>query len=125
MIRGLIFTLLVGLSGYASAHQLTPTYPKLEKSHIEGVLQTTMRLFNRRADIEYYELSVHDADWNRIPFASRKRILYVDHLSTLTFDVFIREVDRDRATYICTLSKNPRRDDQLPVISSRICSKIK
>lgn len=125
MIRGLIFTLLVGLSGYTSAHQLTPTYPELRMSYIDGVYQTTMQLFNRREEVEYYEISVYDSEWNKIPFASKSRIYHVTNLQTITFDVFIREADKDKAVYICSRSRILKNEQAATVISSRVCSKIK
>ena len=46
----------------AHAHEWTPTYPKFEPSFMEGIVVTTMNIFNKRSDIDYYELTVHDKD---------------------------------------------------------------
>ena len=44
-----VFVLVLGLlSGYASAHQFTPTYPELSPSHMTGVYKSEMVLFNTR-----------------------------------------------------------------------------
>ena len=54
------------VSSYSYAHEFTPTYPIFEPSHVEGILQTRMRLFNKRNDVEYYELDVYDDKWQPI-----------------------------------------------------------
>ena len=108
-----------------SAHEMTPTYPELKASYISGVVTTKMRLFNRRSDVEYYEISVYDADWELIPFATENRILKIDYLQTTYFDIYIRSLDIGKVKYICTLSKLKKDSSVTTVISSRICSKIK
>ena len=122
MYRYLIF--LLGLSGYASAHEFTPTYPKLKQSYVEGVLYATMTLFNKRTDVQYYELGVFDAEWNKIPFAVQEEIMQIKHLETKEIDVFIREKDREEAVYICSKSKLVVDGKSKTSLSSRICSKI-
>ena len=112
-------------SGYASAHEFTPTYPKLKQSYVEGVLYTTMTLFNKRTDVQYYELGVFDAEWNKIPFAVQEDIMLIKHLETKEIDVFIREKDKDEAVYICSKSKLVIEGNSKTSLSSRICSKIK
>ena len=122
MYRYLIF--LLGLSWHASAHEFTPTYPKLKQSYVEGVLYTTMTLFNKRTDVQYYELGVFDAEWNKIPFAVEENIMLIKHLETKEIDVFIREKDKDEAVYICSKSKLVVDGNSKTSLSSRICSKI-
>ena len=51
------------MSGEASAHSFVPTYPELKPSYVEGILYTTMSLFNARKDVEYYEFGVFNAEW--------------------------------------------------------------
>ena len=53
-----------------SAHEMTPAYPVFQPSHIDGVSKVNMEMFNRRADVEYYELGVFDKSWGSIPFVS-------------------------------------------------------
>ena len=37
----------------ATAHELTPTYPKMRPSYIEDVSVTQMKMWNRREDVLY------------------------------------------------------------------------
>ena len=117
--------LLMLLSSPLHAHEMTPTYPKLKPSHMAGVSKVTMEMFNKRADVEFYEIGVFDKDFNSIPFVSTYRILNIKYLDHVTFDVYIRDVDRDRATYVCSKSKLRKDDSARAAISSRICSKFK
>ena len=109
----------------AFGHQFTPTYPRLDPSFVDGVLVTRMELFNSRNDIEYYEISVYDGDWNPVQFATESRIVNIEFLKRKTIEVYIREKDRSRAVYICSKSKIRPSNEQITIVSSRICSKIK
>lgn len=120
-----VIALLMGLFGYANAHQFTPTYPKLEPSYVEGILEAKMVLFNRRNDVEYYELGVYDAEWNPVPFTSTSKLIKVAYLETKRIDVYVRNSDRRRVVYICTISKLSANSKDATLISSRICSKVK
>lgn len=125
MYRTISTIVLCVWAANAQAHEMTPTYPEMRHSHIEGVSRTTLQIFNKRAEIEFYELGVFDADFNPVQFASIQRIVRIPHLQNATVDIYIRRVDLDRATYICSESKL-RRDSAVKTrISSRICSKIK
>jgi len=117
--------LLMMVSAYASAHQWTPTYPKLETSHVSGVLQARMKLFNARRDVAYFTFEVFDKDFNPVKFATTQRLLQLDYLGRKDVDIFIREQDRDKAVYVCSRSKIVAKDVTATVVSSRICSKIK
>ena len=121
MYRAIILLLL---SGYASAHQWTPTYPFLELSYIPRVVKTDMHLFNTRKDVDYYEIGVFDKDWKEVPFATPNRIVNVPHLKRQKVEIFIREIDLERALYICSKSKIAAGENASSV-SSRICSKLK
>jgi len=123
MYRYLI--LLCGLSGYASAHEFTPTYPKLKQSYVEGVLYTTMTLFNARKDVAYYELGVFDENWGEVPFAVESKIMNIKHLEKKKIDVYIREKDKDQVVYICSKSKLLVQGGAKTSIESRVCSKLK
>ena len=112
-------------SGCASAHEFTPTYPKLKKSYVEGILYTTMTLYNARKDVEYYQVKVFDGDWNKIPFAVKEKIIYIKHQERKKIDVYIKEEDKDRAVYICSRSKLILEGGGKTAVESRICSKIK
>lgn len=125
MYRTVIAFLLLVVGESVMAHQFTPTYPKLEPSFVKGVVKTEMVLFNSRSDVRFYELSVHDAEWNDIPFAAESKVVEVPYLSRKVLNVHIREKDRNRAVYICSKSKLFGNGSNLTMVSSRICSKIK
>jgi hypothetical protein len=109
----------------AQAHEMVPTYPKLVPSHVDGLLKTTMKMFNKRVDVEYYEIGVFDKDFNPVPFVTTYNIFKLDYLGHVTFDIYIRARDRDRAEYICSKSKIRKDSNTKTAISSKICSKIK
>jgi hypothetical protein len=120
----LIFVLC--LFGFQSnAHEMTPTYPVLDSSYIKGVVVAKMKLFNRRQDVEYYEINVFTEDWKSVSFATTNRLLKVDYNKNKMFNVYIRFVDVKRAKYICTTSKVFKGGNQETLVSSMICSKIK
>lgn len=107
----------------AQAHQWTPTYPQFEKSYVEGVVVTTMKLFNKRQDVSFYEINVYDEEWNPIRFATASKIVEVPYLEKKNIDIYILEIDCDRIEYICTISKLLA-DEEGNGINSRICSKV-
>lgn len=119
-----VLLLLIGIAGQVNAHQFLPTYPTFEYSFIEGIVQTKMQLFNKRKEIEYYELSVYDADWKKLPFASESKIVKVQYLQTKDILIYIKKEDLKRVKYICSESKIQKDDTQNTLVSSRICSKI-
>ena len=120
-----VIAILLGLSGAASAHEMTPTYPKMIPSYVTGVSVTNMLLFNRRDDVEYYEVGVFTEDWQSIPFATQERIIHLNLSQRKNFKIYINDRDLNRATYICTISKLKKDGMQTSGISSKICSKIK
>ena len=120
----LVFVLC--LFGFQSnAHEMTPTYPVLDSSYIEGVVVAKMKLFNRRQDVEYYEINVFTEDWKSVSFATTDRLLKVDYNKNKMFNVYIRFADVKRTKYICTTSKVFKGGNQETLVSSMICSKIK
>ena len=125
MYRQVITTLLVLLTTQAVAHEMTPTYPKWEPSHVEGVWKTTMEMFNKRKDVEWYEISVFDENWKTVPFVTSYYILRLKYLGHAKFDVYINQRDIGRTQYICSKSKLREDSDQKAVVSSRICSRFK
>ena len=116
---------MCALPSMGSAHEMTPTYPELKPSYVDGVMVTTLRLYNRRNDVEHYEIGVFSGEWEPIKFATTERVLMVTYLETKTFDVYVREKDKDQVMYICTLSKLRKENVGASAISSKICSKIK
>ena len=122
----LYLILVLCLFGFQSnAHEMTPTYPVLDSSYIEGVVVAKMKLFNRRQDVEYYEINVFTEDWKSVSFATTNRLLKVDYNKNKMFNVYIRFADVKRAKYICTTSKVFKGGNQETLVSSMICSKIK
>lgn len=118
------FLLLIGIVGQANAHQFLPTYPTFEYSYVDGVVQTKMQLFNKRKEIDYYELSVYDAEWKALSYATESKIVKIDYLQTKDITIYIKKEDLKRIKYICSESKIQKDNIQNTVISSRICSKI-
>lgn len=124
LVNSLVLSLcLLGVPVWA--HQFTPTYPKFATSFVDGVLSTKMELFNKRQDVEYYELDVYDADWKPLPFATENKLINIRYLETKPVNVYIKVQDRHRIVYICTESRLRKQDARDTVISSKICSKVK
>ncbi len=109
----------------AKAHEMLPTYPRLKPAYVNDVMQVQMRMFNKRQDVEWYEIGVFDEDMNPVPFVTGYRVLKVKYLSHVTFDVYVRKSDAKRTAYICSQSKLRRDKREGTVIASRICSKFK
>lgn len=122
---GLAFGCSIVLASEATAHEMVPTYPKLGPAHIDGLYKTTMTLFNKRPEVEYYEIGVFDREWNSIPFVSSYKVHKVPYLSTVSFDLYVRNIDSKRVTYICSQSKLRKEAKSRTAVSSRICSKVK
>jgi hypothetical protein len=113
------------LASAVNAHEMTPTYPKLAPSSYEGIYKTTMTMFNKRADIQYYEVGVFNKDFKVVPFVTSYSVIKINYLSHVTFDIYVREEDLANAVYICSQSKIKTEDITRTAISSRICSKFK
>ena len=125
-IYAYVFVLLmVGIGRNAIAHEMTPTYPVFTYSHLSGVMKTTMSMFNKRADVQYYEIGVFDKDFNTVPFVTSYSVIKLNYLSKVDFDVYIKKDDMSRVVYICSRSKLKKDDSARTAISSRICSKVK
>lgn len=121
-----LLSLLIVLSESAMAHEWTPTYPIFNTSSVEGINVSTMKLFNARDDVEYFEIGVFDEDWNGVPFAViGDNIIRVRHQEIEYIDVYIRSRDMKDAVYVCSKSKPLAEDTTRPMLFSRICSKIK
>lgn len=124
-MKAIYATLAFAMASLAQAHEMLPTYPRFAPSYVEDVMQVQMRMFNKRRDVEWYEVAVFDADWKPVPFVTGYRILKVEYLSHVTFDVYINKQDANKATYICSQSKLRRQKEDGTIIASRICSKFK
>ena len=128
MKKRLIFVIsivLITISAAASSHEMVPTYPKISGSYIDGLQKTTMTMFNKRADVEYYEIGVFTEDLKPMPFVSQYKGWKIPYLSTVSFDIFIRDQDAKIVTYICSQSKLKKDNTIRTAVSSRICSRVK
>lgn len=123
VLKYFIVGLLLALP--VQAHEMVPTYPRLEVSHVDGLLKATMKMFNKRADVEYYEVGVFDKDFNPVPFVTAYNVFKLEYLGHVTFDIYIRASDKDRAVYVCSKSKIRKDSNTKTAISSKICSKFK
>ncbi len=113
------------LCGSVAAHDMTPTYPKWKMSFIPTAKMTTMKVFNKRADVQWYQIGVFDKEFKPIPFVTRYKILRIKYLSHVKFDIYINDDNVKRAEYVCTTSKLRGNDDFKPIVESRICSRFK
>ena len=123
MYRPVILWLL--LCGSVAAHDMTPTYPKWKMSFIPTAKMTTMKVFNKRADVQWYQIGVFDKEFKPIPFVTRYKILRIKYLSHVKFYIYINDDNVKRAEYVCTTSKLRGNDDFKPIVESRICSRFK
>jgi len=82
-------------------------------------------MFNKRAEVDYYEIGVFTAEWEPIPFVSNYKVFKIPYLSTVTFDIFIRDEDKNIVEFICSKSKLRKADVTRTAVSSRICSRVK
>ena len=123
MYRPVILWLL--LCGSVAAHDMTPTYPKWKMSFIPSAKMTTMQVFNKRSDVEWYQIGVFDKDWQPIPFVTRYKIINIKYLHRVRFDVYVNDKNAKVVEYICSTSKLRGNDDFKPIVESRICSRFK
>ncbi len=108
----------------ATAHEMTPAYPAIKPSHVKDVVKTEMSLFNSREDVEFYEVDLYDSNFNKLPFKTKYKLIRIGYKERKNFTVYIRKVDLQRATYICTISRFRRGTTTRSLVSSRICSRL-
>ena len=123
-MKAIYATLAAAMASSVTAHEMVPAYPVLKPSYVDDVMQVQMRMFNKRQDVEWYEIGVFDANFRPVPFVTGYRILQVKYLSHVTFDVYVKSSDAYRATYVCSQSKLRREKTEGTVVASRICSKF-
>ena len=119
-----VTALLICMASLVTAHEMTPAYPEIKPSHVKGVVKAQMSLFNQREDVKYYLIEVFDKNFINIPFSSRSRIMKLEYKERKNFEVYLRKSDLRRAVYICTTSKVIKQRSSMPLVSSRICSRI-
>jgi len=103
---------------------MTPAYPVVKPSHVDGVVKVEMSLFNSREEIEWYQIELFDLNWTNIPFATSYRIINIGYKEKKSFDVYIRKSDMDEAVYLCTTSKVRKTNKSRTLVSSKICSRL-
>lgn len=124
-LLAILVLLLVLFMTSIRAHEMTPTYPKWVPSHMEGVWKTTMEMFNKRDDVEWYEIGVFDKNWNPVNFVTSYRLFNMPYLSHIKFDVYVAAPDVAIAEYICSKSKLREIREQKTMVATRICSRFK
>ena len=123
MYRSVILWVL--LCSSVAAHDMTPTYPKWKMSFIPSAKMTTMQVFNKRSDVQWYQIGVFDKEWQPIPFVTRYKIINIKYLKRVEFDVYVNQANVKQTEYICTTSKLRGNDDFKPIVESKICSRFK
>ena len=124
-MKKFLCAMLVSFCGPSWGHEMSPTYLEFTPSYINNVLKTTIEVFNRREDVSYYEIEVYDKDRNPIPFVSDAKVVNIKYLEKKSIDVYIKESDKTKVVYVCTLSRFIKEDVTKTNVSSRICSKVK
>lgn len=104
---------------------MTPTYPQWSVSYIQGVHKTTMEMFNKRAEVKWYEIGVFDEEWLAVPFVTKYKIIQLDYLDHVEFDVYVSSKDVGRIEYICSMSKLRGDPTRQTMVASKICSRFK
>ena len=123
-MRQVVVVIACLFSSVGIAHEMLPSHPQLRPSYVSGVLQTQMHLFNKRQDVEYYEIAVFDEDFRPVPFVTAYRVIRLQYLEQLKFDVYVLADDADRAEYICSRSKLRGNGSNGAMVASRICSRF-
>ena len=104
---------------------MTPTYPKWRDSFIPTAKMTTMKVFNKRADVQWYQIGVFTDKFDPVPFVTRYKIIEVNYLKHVEFDVYINKEYSKFAEYICSTSKLRNNNNFEPIVESKICSRFK
>ena len=125
MKKILLSLLAIFISVTVNAHDMIPTYPELKKSYLDGLLVTEMEIFNKRNDVEYYEIAVFDENMNPVPFVTSYKVFKLEYLKRIKLEIFIREKDELKAMYVCSRSRSLEKKISNTNISSMICSKFK
>ena len=123
-IKYLLAAALISFNS-AAAHELTPTYLEFTPSYVTGVYSTKIKMWNRREDVEYYEISVFDEEWMPVEFAAVSRLIRLSYLEKKTVEIYIRKSDLEKTEYVCTKSKILKGDSVTSNITSRICSRVR
>jgi hypothetical protein len=125
-MKKIVFALALLASTISVGHEMVPTYPKWRTTGLyEGVVTTTIEIFNKRNDVEYYEIGIFDRDWQPLYFVADYKVIRLKYLASASIDVYISKENKDRAEYICSRSKIRKSEESRTAVSSRICSRFK
>jgi hypothetical protein len=125
-MRSSIALCLLLLSASIQSHEQTPTNPTWKTSGIDGIKKTNIRVWNKRPDIEYYEIGVFEEDLKTpIPFVTAYKVIPLAYLKEVKFDIYIRESNIEEARYVCSLSKLRSSNESQTLLVTRVCSKFK
>ena len=123
MFRSLILLILISANTFA--HEQTPTYGSWSPSHIEGVVKTEIEIFNKRADVSYFEIGVFDLDWQMQTFVTTWNILEVKQHERKRAVIYMTEGNSLGAEYICSISKIRSADQTQAALASQICTRLR
>ena len=123
-MKRLLLTLLL-VSGFTYAHEMVPTYPKWKLGVYPGILTTTIEIFNKRNDVEFYEIGLFDKDWKPVYFVADYKVIQLKYLSGASIDIYIAKENKDRVEYVCSRSKVRKGGESRTALSSKICSRFK
>jgi hypothetical protein len=119
----LLIGILTLFSKSVLSHEMAPTYIKFVPSHINNVYKTSITLSNKRKDNNYYEINVFDKNWNKVNFVSGEKIMYLPYLSKKSVNIFVKDIDVNKVTYVCSLSRLLKSKSKDAALESKICSK--
>ena len=123
-LAALIGPLLLLSASQSNAHEMTPAYPQMKPTSVDGVVKFEMSLFNARDDVEWFMIGAFDIDFKPRRFASENNVLRVKHNERANFNVYLRKQDVGKTVYICTHSKLRGEDADIAMVASTICSRI-
>ena len=123
MFRSLLLIAFVSLN--TLAHEQTPTYATWTPSHIDKIVKTEIQIFNKRSDVDYFEIGVFSPDWEMLQFVTTWNIIEIAHLERKSIDIYMTEANAISAMYICSISKIRSTDQSSTGIATQICTKLK
>lgn len=112
------------VSTLAQGHEMVPTYPKWNPGVYPGILETTIEIFNKRSDVEYYEIGVFDENWQPVHFVADYKIFKLKYLSSVSINVYIAKENRSKVEYVCSRSRLRGSGSPKTAVSSKICSRF-
>ena len=108
----------------SSAHEMTPAYPQMKPTSVDGVVKFEMSLFNARDDVDWFMIGAFDKDFNPRRFATESSVVHVKHNERANINVYFRKQDVGETVYICTQSKLRGEAADIAMVASTICSRI-